>query len=628
MPSLPTRNDCPESCRDSFRRYLPQSYQQSFESHGESELKVFGSFFQFMFTCILMVLLLLLPNWVFMIIQNNINKKYWNKYQLHYIHDFYWYWILSLYSYCFTKLCYKKMAKEHIKHPLKLFNHHWKLSLYIISALVTILMYTCNTILYYFVKQSKITGKFHIFCSIVDCNKQTISSAWEYVFTPSATLLINSIVIHSLLFGILTIPIISKSIQCCFPQSDTSNNIPININEYEYKIDQSSTNESMSVKLPLNYSIASDVSIPKNNTENSLSHINRERLLTSSPQRQRKHVIEKQRQKTILEKGFKKFQKHEYPEILLLRYILLYAVCYLLLSFGYWVTSLVQKNVYINEFETVYVFVLTFISINKLILKRIARLIDSSRSNITQRHKHFRNAAKRIKSERKHKSRKRTQLSMELMTELFMSIIYWFAYRELTMYSVPGWNTFLKAQSIHMLSEFIATSVRPSEIYYNITKKLQNICCEKKRIHNHNHKESISSNSDCVMSVDDDDFALKTLVNWKDDSTLSQWKIRHSLDIIMRMIASVVSASAIITQVFLLGSNQYGLTQQKFIRGIEYLVISLLIEVIYFIIVHIMNELYRFNLLTPFWAIYRENRSLLIFVCSILICQAFWEPDL
>ncbi len=271
-------------------------------------------------------------------------------------------------------------------------------------------------------------------------------------------------------------------------------------------------------------------------------------------------------------------------------------------------------------------FILTFLALTKIILKRIARLIDATRSNVTQRHKHLRNHAKRMRSERKHKSRERTQLSLELCTELFVSIMYWFAYRELMMYSVPGWNAFLKAQLIHMSLEFFLTSIRPSELYYKISKRLQCLLCEKKvELHS---ELSVDSVRDEIASTDDDVFALKSLLNWKDDSTLSQWKIRCSLDIIMRMIASVVSATAVITQVFLLGPNQYNLTKQKFYRGIEYLGISLLMEVIYFTSVHIVNELYRFNLLTAFWAIYKQNTSLLIFVCSILICQAFWEPDL
>ena len=192
MPSLPTRNDCPESRDDSYRRYLPPNYQRSFEaSKGESELVVFGSFFSFLFICIFVVLVLLLPNWGFMYLKNYLDQHVYDHYKLNYLHDLYWYLILSLYSYCFTKLCYRKMPKEHIVHPFKLFKHHWKLSLYIISFMVCLFMYSCNTVLYYSVKyitnddqDSSELVDYHILCNIQDCNRTGYIDNVYHIYKP------------------------------------------------------------------------------------------------------------------------------------------------------------------------------------------------------------------------------------------------------------------------------------------------------------------------------------------------------------------------------------------------------------------------------------------------------------
>ena len=100
-----------------------------------------------------------------------------------------------------------------------------------------------------------------------------------------------------------------------------------------------------------------------------------------------------------------------------------------------------------------------------------------------------------------------------------------------------------------------------------------------------------------------------------------QWKIRCSLDIVVKFTASVISWIIIAIEV--------GDSKSLYDQGIIYNLISTGIEIFYFILMYLYQaKVDQFSLLEPFWSIYIANKRLIIITTAVFVAQAFWFPDI
>lgn len=116
-------------------------------------------------------------------------------------------------------------------------------------------------------------------------------------------------------------------------------------------------------------------------------------------------------------------------------------------------------------------------------------------------------------------------LSMEMFVEFGMSLTYFYYYYQLfalELWSLSNELQFFKIILIHIFSEICQSIIRFSKVYFDATKQWINW------VENYNFQSNI------VMKI------VSFLLNiFEDESTLNEWRIRHSLDFLIRFISFV-----------------------------------------------------------------------------------------
>ena len=643
MPSLPTDHSNEE--KDAFRKYLPLEYTETYDSYISNQVTILFSFFSFLLLCTLGTTILLAPNYLIKYIVRDIGYEYYYVHNYSYIEDYYWYTILSLYCFIFIYICYRKLAYEHYDTIFKkCFDKHWKLSLYLISFVVNVLFIgSMNEILlyyylYYYNNKQQVILTLDIFCDLFQCKLMNFYWYFFSCVAPSISLFLCSLLIHVFLFGCEYISVCNgiKYICCCpcycmrysrlnngnnsdhiqsLLSPNDSNELNINgLNETNNDLDGLSPPSDIN-KVELDHL---QPTLSPNDFDDDYSAYNSDEYSTvtagatytnsdlytiheiippTKPKKKRrrkyKHSISRLNETLALKK---------YPEIKLLNPILYYCIVLSIVYFGMFMASNLKDNYYNEKFEYIYIYILFFCHILKWLLKRIGRIIDYYRvsqikdENLTYKKKRIKNKRYNIK----------TMPSVELYTELFMSSLYWLSFRELLMYKIPTWPQFIITKAIHMLIEIYHCSVRPSTTYYDITTILLK-------------RSKINNNKNIIYKF----------LNINDDSTLFEWRIRCSLDITMKFMASIISTIIVLIEVLMSGNNKYILNKTDYNRGLYYNIISVGIESGYFILAYIIFiKIYQFNVIEPFWVLFKEARKITVILVSIFMAQSFWFPDL
>ena len=254
-------------------------------------------------------------------------------------------------------------------------------------------------------------------------------------------------------------------------------------------------------------------------------------------------------------------------------------------------------NFNINEYYYGLIFT---ISLFKLILKFIARKIDIinvNRHRARDQHNHITDIVDNW----------HCYVSMEMFVEFFMNFVYFTYYYQMFIYELSQ-SYICGALYIifsHIFSELCQSVIRFSKIYFNIT---QNICSNIKNHDNYSNNNNMFGKASSLL-----------LYVFEDDSTLVEWRTRHSIDVSMRAIAFVI---AFVWFGFDLISipYKYWLISNKsdYYNGVFYLFLSFSCDLVYFIFLtffnHCCNE---FNVWKPLTLIYISNHRIVVCLCLL-----------
>ena len=165
--------------------------------------------------------------------------------------------------------------------------------------------------------------------------------------------------------------------------------------------------------------------------------------------------------------------------------------------------------------------------------------------------------------------------SLEIVTELMINSIYFGYYYyyllvELSSMDKRGMLTFAKITSLHVSSEMLQSFIRFSHLYFKYSQ------CFIDCITNNNN--AVTCRCQCVVRVQR--IVERFLV---DDSSFTQWRIRHCIDMSTRVMAMICQIVIVITYAAAVGANWFDLSVSQFYNGLWYCLISFLIDMVYFI---------------------------------------------
>ena len=325
-------------------------------------------------------------------------------------------------------------------------------------------------------------------------------------------------------------------------------------------------------------------------------------------------------------------------------YFSIYCIFYILIYF----MQGINDNIIKDYWPYWYLLFLIFIIISKYLFKKFARKIDrkyiaiheityGDSNNIKDmfdnRHKHHHHHHHRNNNKHNNNNNNRNKkrvegyfLSFEWLNELFFSIIYFRIYREYVCYYLPSMNGsdnnyniwfLIFSMFLHLFSEIIESLVKVSRRYYYFTTNMY----DKYIVNGNNNNTGNNNNNNDGGSVN---VVIKFWISkWlKDDSTVEQWQIRCSIDIVTRMVVSIITG--IFQSVFIpiAGEKHYkylsnndnnndnnGIWELELYNGI-----MIGVEIIYFIIlVFVCHNTHQINIFYPFEMIYdMQTRNLII----------------
>lgn len=264
---------------------------------------------------------------------------------------------------------------------------------------------------------------------------------------------------------------------------------------------------------------------------------------------------------------------------------------WMIFCLSFWLGSSLKFLIY-HASDYIY-FLLLLTSLFKLLLKKIARKIDTRTININY-------TPVIIK-----------QVSLELLIELVFDMIYFTNYYfyfifELSKVSII--TLLSRIVLIHIFTEIIQSTVRFSKIYFNLALKVQ--------------KYLKSETSNYISRV------LLRLI--KDESNFDEWRIRQSVDMSLRIFSSIISFILNIIYTFGAGYqvwNRHGFFKNKhdFHSGIFYGCLAFVIDIVYFLLVFLINY-NTFNIWKPFLSIFSANGKIIVSV--FVIASAFAQFSL
>ena len=184
-------------------------------------------------------------------------------------------------------------------------------------------------------------------------------------------------------------------------------------------------------------------------------------------------------------------------------------------------------------------------------------------------------------------------MSFEWITELIMSIIYWANYRYFLTYYMPFLNLdqFIFTILLHLLSEAFKTIICKTRFSYQLYNKyINNI--------------------------------LKIVLNIDDDCNYSQWLVRYSIDIMVRIYSSVLTAIYQIAWLFYIGKinfkSIYQFNNNQFNKALNFNIIALVVDIVIFVVSYMITlKCFDFNLVYPFRLIYKIHKKFQI-ICFAL----------
>lgn len=222
-------------------------------------------------------------------------------------------------------------------------------------------------------------------------------------------------------------------------------------------------------------------------------------------------------------------------------------------------------------------------------------------------------------------------VSMEMFIEFMINLMYYLSYYRLFFVDLAdmGRDDLILVVSIHICSEIRQSTFRFSQFYFDITKSAT-LNLTKYIQFNHsliaNGKENnidmpIRTAGTKVLSFVSDKI--------RDDSTIDEWRIRHSIDMTLRFMSFVIAFIIATVQVLIVGYTALQLSDEsefdaKIGKFFLYVFIIFCCDLVYSIIVFLFNLYIRgFNILHPFLMIYNFNHKVVIGLVAVSLMNSY-----
>lgn len=320
-------------------------------------------------------------------------------------------------------------------------------------------------------------------------------------------------------------------------------------------------------------------------------------------------------------------------EYAIIKYLLCYLLIWMIFGLIYTVIAALQPRfIFEKNWDSFYYSWVILTTIIKFALKKYARKIDRNKIKLYYLIKMNGNISN---NNGKQSTIDSYFYSFEWFTEALMSMIYWLFYRnDITWYFIQiGWSWSLSIILItHFVSEFIESTLRLTDIYYNYTRRaieywyslddlsiFQSTCCCNVC------NDTCKCKCQCMSS-----FKMWTNRRMYDDSRLNEWRTRASIDILIRFSVSSVSAFTQMINILTLGKSRngskswYNLDDKTMWIAFEITIIAWLSEFVYFIVAFcICYYCWNIDIIDHFskvWKVYKPwFQTSYIVICFILV---------
>lgn len=248
----------------------------------------------------------------------------------------------------------------------------------------------------------------------------------------------------------------------------------------------------------------------------------------------------------------------------------------------------------------------------KITLKRIARQIDISA--VTRLHLNGSNMTTATGID--------SRVSFELVCELIVSFNYYVLFYILFIFElslIDDVSLFLEITTLHVLSEIFQSLIRLSKIYFQFANIVYNQVNGVYLSANERLLVSESNLAKCQRFLCDMIIGGIILKYFKDDSTFDEWRVRHSLDLTLRIIALITCVVCVLGYLIIDGYAIDGIESKfEYNRSLLYLAISLGVDVLYFILLWIYQYFrYDFNFCKPILILFVVNTR--AFYCMLMV---------
>ena len=201
-------------------------------------------------------------------------------------------------------------------------------------------------------------------------------------------------------------------------------------------------------------------------------------------------------------------------------------------------------------------------------------------------------------------------ISLEWFVEIFFNLIYFCTYRNFLIVHLIGHLAFAdltKGLAVHFATEFYQTGIKLSREYFIYTKYFQDKLAEKSQ--NVQQKQM--------------KFVLECLVSaFNDDSNLLQWQNRLSIDMMIRLSAASSSLIWFILWLIVGWKAYYNVKVEQLPSIVIYVIISFLIDFVYFVVVMVLHEKYsHINLMQAFVDVskrYKQGFAIAWIACALM----------
>lgn len=259
----------------------------------------------------------------------------------------------------------------------------------------------------------------------------------------------------------------------------------------------------------------------------------------------------------------------------------------------------IQYDILINKTYWQYWYFILFITITicKFFFKKIVKHIDIIR--IKQLKKYgdcSKNNDNEYKIYKYNYDYNVLNISFEWFVEILLTLIYWSLYRNyiiLELVNLPS-NLFILSIITNLISEFIQTSVKLTNTYYNIKLKLKS-------------KLFYKWNCNSLTMINNDELEISTYI---------QWRRKQLIDIFIRFCVLSVTGIWYLLWLTLGYKVYYGVTKQQLMKALLYSFIQFIVDFLYFTIAgYIQLTINDFKVIFDTYCHHKYGFLMSFFVC-------------